>query len=113
MSKLKEALDFLDSEDEKRAGSGMAAAGGGSAVDRALSFLDNASSGNSNAPARYAPADNANTAYQQYAKEYAQYGSQYQRQLGQGKTGRQWAADVNKPRKPRTSRARLKTPACG
>lgn len=96
MSKLKEALDFLDSEDEKRAGSGMAAAGGGSAVDRALSFLDNASSGNSNAPARYAPADNANTAYQQYAKEYAQYGSQYQRQLVQGKTGRQWAADVNK-----------------
>lgn len=95
MSKLKEALDFLDSEDEKRAGSGMAAAGGGSAVDRALSFLDNASSGNSNAPARYAPADNANTAYQQYAKEYAQYGSQYQRQLVQGKTGRQWAADVN------------------
>lgn len=96
MSKLKEALDFLDSEDEKRAGSGMAAVGGGSAVDRALSFLDNASSGNSNAPARYAPADNANTAYQQYAKEYAQYGSQYQRQLAQGKTGRQWAADVNK-----------------
>lgn len=96
MSKLKEALDFLDSEDEKRAGSGMAAVGGGSAVDRALSFLDNASSGNSNAPARYAPADNANTAYQQYAKEYAQYGSQYQRQLVQGKTGRQWAADVNK-----------------
>lgn len=96
MSKLKEALDFLDSEDEKRAGSGMAAAGGGSAVDRALSFLDNASSGNSNAPARYAPADNANTTYQQYAKEYAQYGSQYQRQLAQGKTGRQWAADVNK-----------------
>lgn len=96
MSKLKEALDFLDSEDEKRAGSGMAAAGGGSAVDRALSFLDNASSGNSNAPTRYAPADNANTAYQQYAKEYAQYGSQYQRQLVQGKTGRQWAADVNK-----------------
>ncbi len=96
MSKLKEALDFLDSEDEKRAGSGMAAAGGGSAVDRALSFLDNASSGNSNAPARYAPADNANTAYQQYAKEYAQYGSQYQRQLVQGMTGRQWAADVNK-----------------
>ena len=96
MSKLKEALDFLDSEDEKRAGSGMAAAGGGSAVDRALSFLDNASSGNSNAPARYTPADNANTAYQQYAKEYAQYGSQYQRQLVQGKTGRQWAADVNK-----------------
>lgn len=96
MSKLKEALDFLDSEDEKRAGSGMAAAGGGSAVDRALSFLDNASSGNSNAPARYAPADNANTAYQQMAQEYAQYGSQYQRQLVQGKTGRQWAADVNK-----------------
>lgn len=96
MSKLKEALDFLDSEDEKRAGSGMAAVGGGSAVDRALSFLDNASSGNSNAPARYAPADNANTAYQQYAREYAQYGSQYQRQLAQGKTGRQWAADVNK-----------------
>lgn len=96
MSKLKEALDFLDSEDEKRAGSGMAAAGGGSAVDRALSFLNNASSGNSNAPARYAPADNANTAYQQYAKEYAQYGSQYQRQLVQGKTGRQWQADVNK-----------------
>ena len=96
MSKLKEALDFLDSEDEKRAGSGMAAAGGGSAVDRALSFLDNASSGNSNATTRYAPADNANTAYQQYAKEYAQYGSQYQRQLVQGKTGRQWAADVNK-----------------
>lgn len=94
MSKLKEALDFLDSEDEKRAGSGMAAVGGGSAVDRALSFLDNASSGNSNAPARYAPADNANTAYQQYAKEYAQYGSQYQRQLAQGKTGRQWAADT-------------------
>lgn len=94
MSKLKEALDFLDSEDEKRAGSGMAAAGGGSAVDRALSFLDNASSGNSNAPARYAPADNANTAYQQYAKEYAQYGSQYQRQLVLGKTGRQWAADT-------------------
>lgn len=96
MSKLKEALDFLDSEDEKRAGSGMAAVGGGSAVDRALSFLDNASSGNSNATARYAPADNANTAYQQYAREYAQYGSQYQRQLAQGKTGRQWAADVNK-----------------
>jgi hypothetical protein len=96
MSKLKEALDFLDSEDEKRAGSGMAAVGGGSAVDRALSFLDNASSGNSNATARYAPADNANTAYQQYAKEYAQYGSQYQRQLVQGMTGRQWAADVNK-----------------
>lgn len=96
MSKLKEALDFLDSEDEKRAGSGMAAAGGGSAVDRALSFLDNASSGNSNAPARYAPADNDDTAYQQMAQEYAQYGSQYQRQLVQGKTGRQWAADVNK-----------------
>lgn len=94
MSKLKEALDFLDSEDEKRAGSGMAAVGGGSAVDRALSFLDNASSGNSNAPARYAPADNANTAYQQYAREYAQYGSQYQRQLAQGKTGRQWATDT-------------------
>lgn len=35
-------------------------------------------------------------AYQQYAREYAKYGKQYQRQLVQGKTGRQWAADVNK-----------------
>lgn len=35
-------------------------------------------------------------AYQQYAKEYAQYGTQYQNQLKQGMTGRQWAADVNK-----------------
>lgn len=35
-------------------------------------------------------------AYQQMAREYAQYGSQYQRQLVQGKTGRQWAADVDK-----------------
>lgn len=35
-------------------------------------------------------------AYQQYAREYAQYGTQYQNQLKQGMTGRQWAADVNK-----------------
>lgn len=35
-------------------------------------------------------------AYQQMAQEYAKYGTQYQNQLKQGKTGRQWAADVNK-----------------
>lgn len=35
-------------------------------------------------------------AYQQMAQEYAKYGAQYQRQLVLGKTGRQWAADVNK-----------------
>lgn len=35
-------------------------------------------------------------AYQQYAREYAKYGTQYQNQLKQGMTGRQWAADVNK-----------------
>lgn len=33
-------------------------------------------------------------AYQQMAQEYAKYGRQYQRQLSQGKTGRQWAADT-------------------
>ena len=31
-----------------------------------------------------------------YAREAAQYGRQYQTQLSQGVTGRQWAADVNK-----------------
>lgn len=31
-----------------------------------------------------------------YAREAAQYGRQYQTQLSQGMTGRQWAADVNK-----------------
>lgn len=35
-------------------------------------------------------------AYQQMAQEYAKYGTQYQNQLKQGVTGRQWAADVNK-----------------
>lgn len=35
-------------------------------------------------------------AYQQMAQEYAKYGTQYQNQLKQGMTGRQWAADVNK-----------------
>lgn len=35
-------------------------------------------------------------AYQQMAQEYAKYGTQYQTQLKQGMTGRQWAADVNK-----------------
>lgn len=35
-------------------------------------------------------------AYQQMAQEYAKYGAQYQNQLKQGMTGRQWAADVNK-----------------
>ena len=35
-------------------------------------------------------------AYQQMAQEYAKYGTQYQDQLKQGMTGRQWAADVNK-----------------
>lgn len=35
-------------------------------------------------------------AYQQMAREYAKYGTQYQNQLKQGMTGRQWAADVNK-----------------
>ena len=31
-----------------------------------------------------------------YAMDYARYGRQYQNQLKQGMTGRQWAADVNK-----------------
>lgn len=35
-------------------------------------------------------------AYQQMAQEYAKYGTQYQNQLKQGMSGRQWAADVNK-----------------
>lgn len=33
-------------------------------------------------------------AYQQMAQEYAKYGTQYQNQLKQGVTGRQWAADT-------------------
>lgn len=33
-------------------------------------------------------------AYQQMAQEYAKYGTQYQTQLKQGMTGRQWAADT-------------------
>lgn len=33
-------------------------------------------------------------AYQQMAQEYAKYGAQYQNQLKQGVTGRQWAADT-------------------
>lgn len=33
-------------------------------------------------------------AYQQMAQEYAKYGTQYQNQLKQGMTGRQWAADT-------------------
>lgn len=33
-------------------------------------------------------------AYQQMAQEYAKYGAQYQNQLKQGMTGRQWAADT-------------------
>ena len=77
MSKLSEALDFYDSE-IKRKKAGATATKSSSAAPRSAS------------------ADNDDTAYQQYAKEYAQYGSQYQRQLVQGKTGRQWAADVNK-----------------
>lgn len=35
-------------------------------------------------------------AYQQMAQEYAKYGAQYQNQLKQGMTGRQWAADTAK-----------------
>ena len=77
MSKLSEALDFYDSEIKRKKAGATAAK-------------------SSSAAPRYASADNDDTAYQQYAKEYAQYGSQYQRQLVQGKTGRQWAADVNK-----------------
>lgn len=77
MSKLSEALDFYDSEIKRKKAGATAAK-------------------SSSAAPRYASADNDDTAYQQYAKEYAQYGSQYQRQLAQGKTGRQWAADVNK-----------------
>lgn len=77
MSKLSEALDFYDSE-IKRKKAGATATKSSSAAPRSAS------------------ADNDDTAYQQMAQEYAQYGSQYQRQLVQGKTGRQWAADVNK-----------------
>lgn len=96
MSKLKEALDFLDSEDEKERAAAWRRPEGAALSTERFRFWIMPAPVTPTPPARYAPADNANTAYQQYAKEYAQYGSQYQRQLVQGKTGRQWAADVNK-----------------